>query len=98
MLLFHKPSSVTIGDTFFLGNKEGNYLISKIDFYSNYFRLIGNNLYCINNGLNTESIEFTDNDRQFLCSCAKKKNRIVANPDQGIYNYNDISQQYIVAS
>ncbi len=77
---------------------DKNYLISKIDFYSNYFRLIGNNLYCINNGLNTESIEFTDNDRQFLCSCAKKKNRIVSNPDQGIYNYNDISQQYIIAS
>ncbi|MBQ7105528.1 MAG: hypothetical protein IJN90_06695 [Bacilli bacterium] len=52
-------------------------LCSKIDFNGHLFTLVGNDLYCTDSVLSTVNSGFNDIEKNFLCSCAKRSNRIV---------------------
>ena len=67
-------------------------LLSRVDFKNRYFAVNGHNLYCVNGTGTTNSIEFNDNEREYLYSAAKRQNRIVESYTVGVYatnaNYN----------
>lgn len=52
-------------------------LCSKIDFNNHLFTLVGNDLYCTDGVLSTINSGYNDIEKNFLCSCAKRSNRIV---------------------
>lgn len=52
-------------------------LCSKIDFNEHLFVLEGRNLFCVSSSLSTVGASYNDLERDFLCSCAKRKKKIV---------------------
>lgn len=59
-------------------------MCSKIDFNEHLFVLEGKDLFCISAPLSTAGSVYNDIERDFLCSCAKRKGRIVKNKNGSI--------------
>jgi len=60
-------------------------LCSKIDFGGRHFKIVGKDLVGVDCNLSTRGLGFTSVEKDFLCSCAKRKGLVVG--DQFKYNY-----------
>jgi len=52
-------------------------LCSKVEFDNHIFKVVGKDLYCVDSNLSTVGSKYNDIEKDFLCSCAKRCNKIL---------------------